>query len=588
MNEISENNDSSSNEGSSKFLKLAACFTALGLAIAYIQIVAWRDYVGWDAVQYLEIADQVLAGHWNELFRSYWSPLFPLLLALMKTIAGRGADELFILNCSSYLSFVFASLAFIVFATKLLFVQQQCLREESGAFISLSPTQLTIAFFTTFLYSALAVTELTWKTPDMLGSGICLLALSQCLSLLAGPTSVGRCALTGFLIALSYWAKNFNVGFATLLAGTLIVERKRNNLSWKNLTVLVGTFLICFSALAVPLSLQAGRPTFSDVTFIGRSWCQMFGHLNIVHSREASFLHPDRILVDEPRIYEFAQPFDVTYPPFYAPQYWYDGVQFTFRPEKYFPNLFTKLVKIFWVLLGVLILATAVCAIAAKGIPFSLHRSVKYFTTWFPSFAAMCACILLADHQGRYYSGPLIALLCFYFACLRLPDTNAGRKALSICFSTLIFWMSISLFAKTFINFYFACPSFAHAFTEMAKTKGPPSPPESPHLSMIDGLKQLGLKPGDRVARIMRLGEGDAEIYWAKATGLKIVCESIDVDGFWACDPEKRQIAYQKMKELGVKAVVQDWAAGFRTYPVPVDPGWTQLPGTKSHVYILK
>ncbi|MDZ4833658.1 MAG: hypothetical protein SGJ27_07740 [Candidatus Melainabacteria bacterium] len=586
---MSKDNLLESRDGNFGSYKLVSCFVVLALCIAFIQIVAWRDYVGWDAVQYLEIADQILAGNWNELFRSYWSPLFPLLLALVKAFAGKGFDELVILNWVTYFSYVFTTIAFVFFARNLFDVQKQLLKNEPKEFLSLSPTQLTIGVYISFLYSTLAATELSWKTPDILGSGICLLTLAQCLALLAGRSTLPTCVSTGFFMALCCWAKNLHIGFVLILSAMLVIERKRNNLSWQKLGILLGTFAICLGALIVPLSAQTGRFTYSDVTHIGRSWCQSFGYVEIVHARSETFKHPTRILVDQPRFYEFATPFDVTYPPFYAPQYWYDGVeyQYQFVPKTYFPVLFSKLQKIFWVLFGVMMFVTAACAITARGSPFSGERLLKYSTAWVPAFAAISACIILADYQGRYFTSPLIALLCFYLACLRVPDTMSARRGLNASFAILMIWLSGSLFAKTFIHFYFACPSFAHAFMDMAKTKGPPSPPESPHLTMIGGLRNAGLKPGDRVARIVRLGAGDAEIYWAKAAGLKIVSESIDVEGFWKCDAAKRQLAYEKLKELGVKAIVQDWASGFPDYPVPSDPGWTILPGTKSYIYML-
>lgn len=581
-------NQATSSKSSAVYGILVACFTALGLAIAYIQVAAWRNYVGWDSTEYMEIADQLLMGNWNELFGTYWSPLYPIVIAMFKTIAGTRADELTVMMWVSFFCFAVSMFAFVLFAHNLISVQKQLTGDESGSFISLSPTQLTIAFYISFLYSALAISEMSHKTPDVLASGICLLALSQWLPMLAGGSSRVRCALTGFFLGLTCWAKNFYLSFAPVVALLMVLQRKRNKLSWKRLTIVIVSLAVTFGAVAVPVSLVAGKPTVSEVVQTGSSWSQMFGQVKIVHGRGPTFAHPTRIFVEEPIIYEFATPFEVTYPPFYAPQYWYSGVEFRFSPQKYFPALWSKLIDIFSLIVGVITFALGICAMAARGNPFSIERLRNYAPGWIPAVAGLTILIFSADHHGRYYMIPLLLFLCFFLACLRLPDTKPARRALNVSFVVLAIWMSGSLLAKTFVHCYFFSPGFAKIVLQLAGVeKGPASPPGAPHLAIVSTLKRLGVNPGDRIMRLMRVEDGDLELYWAKAAGVKIVCESPDVDGFWACTAEQRSIAYQKLKDFGVKAIVQDWTWPGKPYPQPNEPGWIQVPGTNNYVFRL-
>ena len=44
--------------------------------------------------------------------------------------------------------------------------------------------------------------------------------------------------------------------------------------------------------------------------------------------------HPTRKIYDDPTMYEFGTPFKVTYPPWYDPSYWYEGVKLTLDPRE--------------------------------------------------------------------------------------------------------------------------------------------------------------------------------------------------------------------------------------------------------------
>ena len=588
MTEIAETSERApADKPNVAFFALAFFFTVLGLITAYIQIKAWPDFIGWDAVSYMDLADQLIDGNWKELFRAYWSPLYPLIITVFKLII-LDVDELTVMAWVQMFCFAFTAGAFIYFARNLLNVQKILVADDDKSVVALSQTKLTVGIFIAFLYTTLAITEMTHRTPDILAMGIYLIALGTWLPMIVREPSAARATWTGVLLGLTVWAKNFYLSQAPLVALSILASRKTDHLSWKKLLMLFTALGLVIGALALPVSIIAGKPTVSEVPSIHRKWSQMFGHLKIVHGKGKNFIHPTRVFTQEPLIMEFATPFDVTYSPWYAPQYWYEGNEFQFIPERYIAALKSKLKAIFNIILGVFIFCTAVIAISARRFPFSIDRLTKFAPAWFPAVAGLTALTFAADHHGRYYSSTLLVLISIYLASLRVPNTRAARQGLTFSYVVLMLWMSGTFIAKTFVHVYFIWPAMAKQVQKLAHTDGPVSPRETPYLTIAEYLKKLGVKPGERIARVMRVEDGDSEYYWAKVAGVKIVCESPDPENFWGATPEQRRTAYEKLKAFGVTAIVQDYTWPGKPYPTPTDPEWRVVPGTKTYIMMLK
>lgn len=580
--------DSSSGQRPVNELPILLLFAVAGLSIAAAQLTAWQYLVGWDSVSYLEIADQVLKGHFQELFGSYWSPLFPLLLALIKVVTSNSLDEFMVLALAMYGAFAFSFAAFAYFAHGLLCLHTRLQEQEGDRVVTVSPNQLLVVMYASYLYCTLGISELSHKTPDVLASGVCFLALAQWLSMVNGKDSVGRSALTGFLVGLSYWAKNFNIGWGPVFIVCMIIFERKNGLKGKRLMAMLSCYVITMAALAVPISLKAGHPTLSDVVRVGGAWSETVGYMGIVHGRGAEFSHPTRIFFTDPIFYEFATPYsDVTYPPFYAPQYWYDGVKLHVDWPSYFHKLWDKAL-LYGNLLGYcLLLVLLLFCIGSKSPPLLKERLIVLAPGLIPSIIGMAVIYFMLDPEGRYYASSLAPLLCYLCASIGLPPGTGSRRKLKIGLGALTIWMLLFLAFRSWFHLYFAWPDYAQWLTQSTKLPFPPSPVFSQHRANIEALQQAGLKPGDRIARVTRCGDG--EFYWAKGAHLRIVCETPDVDGFWKSTKENRQALYQKLKDFGVKAIVQDWSPPSKSeYPVPSDPGWSQVPNTKTYIYLLR
>ena len=90
---------------------------------------------------------------------------------------------------------------------------------------------------------------------------------------------------------------------------------------------------LAFVALATPqivlLSLAKGRVTFSDTGKLAYAWYNYGLPLRNWQGQPAGSgtpVHPTRKLYEHPAVYEFNGPIRSSYPPWYDPSYWNEGL----------------------------------------------------------------------------------------------------------------------------------------------------------------------------------------------------------------------------------------------------------------------
>jgi hypothetical protein len=96
---------------------LIAALRALVLVLGASALWAARDGMNPDGVQYLDASDVYLSGRWPASGSGYWSPLYPMMLAGARLVAGTSAArELTIAQSVNFVLFLcaFAALEFLV------------------------------------------------------------------------------------------------------------------------------------------------------------------------------------------------------------------------------------------------------------------------------------------------------------------------------------------------------------------------------------------------------------------------------------------------------------------------------------------
>lgn len=566
----------------------------LALVVGYLQTIAWSDRIGWDTVSYLDLAQAFRTGRFDLALSPYWSPLYPLLYACTSVLFG-SLPERVSLSFFQYGCFLlFGVTAFYFWKTVLTAHQLSC--KQDG--IEPIPTG-AICFFATSvsIYSSLVVGDLSVKSPDMLAAALFLLANGLILSGFCKTPTIGRVVLTGLVMGLTYLTKAFFISWIIPCLALLFWQRKQFHLDPMKFAVLTGTALLVVACYAVPLSVKLGYPSISETGKYQFVFCQTANTLPMIplvhgtHEVAAGRIteqpkHPTRVFFESPRVYEFADVFDVVYPPWFNPHYWNEGFKIDFDWKLFAEMLGEKImIVITWIGILSLFMMSYLAVLNKSFFPWSVER-IKLFS---PIVLTSKLCVLLLVITviwPRYMIGlvpPLFAgivLLCKY------PDSPKGPVACGRMLNVTSILMLAVFSLTSLFHAYFAIPQMEPVLTK-ATGKNFPKKQIDPHGATASKLAELGIKPGDRVARISL--KQDGEFYWMRLADVRVVCESVDAENFFKAPVESRNELYKKLSDFGVKAVILDWSNRTPTPgPVPIEDGWIQVPETGNYVRVLR
>ena len=262
--------------------------------------------------------------------------------------------------------------------------------------------------------------------------------------------------------------------------------------------------------------------------------------------------HPPRVLVQHPRVLEFASPVPGTYPLWFDPAYWYAGAQTRFDVRQQW-HTFTGNLTQCKPMIGLLAGALALCGLLAwRRKSVALVESSVYLVVW-----PVAACLLyaLVHVESRYFAGFLV-----------------------------IFWLTIpGLFPVRWrVQATAVLLLVASAVLVLSAIRGPRndvSIAAAADARLVAGrLKSMGVRPGDRLAVV---GDGFYAFY-ARLSGTRIVAEIPDANDWWRADCRQAETLRQTLGGIGVKALVATGRP--KAYQCP---GWQEVPGTRAPSYSL-
>jgi hypothetical protein len=567
----------------SPHLLLAPLSISAGLAAAALG--ARLRFVDADGVSYLDVADAFLHGGWAAGVNGYWSPLYPWLLAGGLRLSGAGpAGELVVVQTVSLFAFLLALLAFIAFWRELQPVPKG---DEPGITRPgprIDPWIWWGIGYTLFLWSALRLIRVWAMTPDMLVMAA-VLAAAACLLRMRDRSSGWRAAAAlGAVLGLGFLAKAvmFPLGILFLLSIAGAVRPIGSALP--RMAIAAATFALLAMPFVATLSVQKGRFTFGDS---GRlNYARYVNGVPDIHWQgeipgSGTPRHPTRQLASEPAVFEFAGPVGGTYPVWYDPSYWYDGVQTRLDAGQQL----AALVRTGRVYLDLLVRQSAAVAVvvlllvAAGGSAGSrLRRLGRYWFLWIPAAGAF-GMYGLVYVESRYVAPFLILLWGSLLASLDLPGDRLHRRLLNGAAILTIAVLALNL----------AMPSERSLRRHLAPAQATSggvwydvgiSGPAA-QLPAARGLSELGLRPGDPVAFVGY----SYYSYWARLAGLRIVAEipSSETHWFWQADPEARRGIVSTLFSAGPRAIVVEADSRF-----PPPEGWHRLQNTAYYVLLAE
>jgi hypothetical protein len=540
--------------------RLRVAFWCAAVGIGLLQVWAYRNAVSPDGISYIEMAEYAARGYGHALVNGYWSPLYPFLLSLaFRTFHPPIQWEFTVVHALNFAIFIFSFGCFEFFLRELLVARAvEQTREELQPFSSglLWVLGCLLFFWASWVWLTPAMT-----TPDMIVAALVYLATALLLRISRGYGTTLVFVLLGAVLGIAYLAKApmLLVSLIFLVSG-LVLYARTTKLRGKAITQALLAFVV-FAGISAPLivalSAHKHRFTFGDAGRINYAeyvdHAPLFAHWQGEPAGTGTPAHPTRKILSGPTMYEFAQPIPGSYPPWYAPSYWYEGLHahFTLSGQLHVllrvANDYLKLVSrtgALWVMFAVL----AVLVTKAGRWQFNCRG---LWWVWLPSIAAL-GMYALVHVEERMVAGYALVLLVWILSSVRVsvkaePGLRRRTSAVAILALALaIVWMA------------------ARGMGQLAANK-PYEPWE-----VATGLHAMGIPQGAQVGFI---GSG-AEAYWAHLAQVRIIAEipTSEVAKFLAVDPTRKQEILGKFVSVGAQAVVTNNAAiAYST------PGWERV-----------
>ena len=553
-----------------------------------------RTVYSGDAISYLNVVRAIHAGDWKLAFNPLWGIGYPLLLSVVtRVFPATPGWEWVAIHVLNLLIFLATLLSFWYLAlTAARSARLRWIRENVAA-----ERFLLVAAFLVFVGLNLTMDNVSRVGPDMLVSLIVYLAAGLLLRL-REQASVGRAVGLGLILGFGCSVKNVFLPLMFLFLVVLVLTAK-DRLGAVRTAVLTGLAALVFLIPNVAgLSHAMGHLTLGESGSINYAW-----HVNKL--QDGAFwegapwppsygkpIHPPTMVMETPHVFLFAEPFPVTYPPFFNPPYFYEGYRHFFNAKlqasAILHNLY-QLVKIFRT--QVLVFAVLLCWLLAarrarnfyRGKPRSAERDAGL---WMLGLIAVLGIglYLLVWVEDRYivsFAGMLLLLALFKaMEANRAPMTGRFEK------SGILVWMLVIGCACTLLI------NSKEGYRDvLGNLRHQRLFHNDPQWVAAEYLRQQGLKSGDPVAVVSDLFNA-SRANWAYYDGLRIIGQlhgesgafgTSDFDAFWRATPERQREILGVFQKAGAKVVF----APVRPDGVS-DEGWVAVPGTAYWIYWLR
>jgi hypothetical protein len=542
---------------------------------------AWtaRHTMNPDGVSYLDLADAYRRGEWSAALNAYWSPLYSWLLAGALALVHPSAYwEFALVHAVNLLIFLAALVAFECFLTELLLAHRQRADDERDARALLPDWALAGLAYGVFVWTSRRLVGLAYVTPDMGVAGCVYLAAALILRIRRLGATRRRSAALGAILGTAYLTKAvmFPLSFVFLAASAWAVGSWRRAVS--HLAIAATVFGTLAAVLVVPLSLSSGRPTFGDSGRLNYAWyVNGVPRWHWLGGSAGQPAHPPRRLSETPAVYEFGGPVAGTYPFWYNPPYWYEGVHVEpnlgrqaaalAHTASTYASLLRGDLLCFTGALGVLVLFALFGGASPWRPPLlsAARALVSQYPLLAPGLAAVGLYALVGHVEGRLIGPFLVLLAVALLAGLRfdLPQ-SASLAPLARALLAGIVLLTVCLgLADTGL-----------AVRDLWRGEGPAA---HPAWQVARELHRRGCQEGTPVGVI----GSPFYAHWVRVGRHRIVAElpAHEAPGFWSAPPGVRDRVLHAFRQAGARAVLAE--------QVVEGDGWSRIPGTGYSVYLL-
>lgn len=489
------------------------------LCVALLQAFAYNTAAySTDDCAYLDQAVLFSQFDFKQAVNTYWSPLFPFIVGMMlKVFNPPLAQQLLAVKLLNVGIFALTLASFYYFFSRFYHYQQTfgnsngdigSVEGAAGAsYAQLSERKWFILAILLFGWTFLYVGGVQQATPDYLVSTSLFFATGIAIDIQKRP-STGRFALLGFVLSLGYLAK------ASMIPSmvTLIFLSTLNLPRFKDRLAKAAVALACAAMVALPywtvLSMKTGSLSIGSSAGLNYMLWVSPGYSLLGNNKpevEKQLAHPMVSLSKKPDIVVFEDVLPATFPPWFDPGYFAQGLKIVFSPAGSVLALVLNAVYLFCLFGWQLVAIALVGKFSAARKSIYTAEWKKSLLIWLPAvMTAVGICTVISLPSGfstpRYFASTVVLVYLSFFAFRRFPNDERGRRALNTSF------LAACVIAGAF---------FIVGFTNdaMRLARGRVDRP----LNIAVSLRELGLNPGDKVVLV---GKECGE--WARIAGLRI------------------------------------------------------------------
>ena len=570
---------------SQRIRRLLGMYAALMLVVAF----GYARYDGYimdgDGTAFMDISQALTDGHAALAINGYWNPGYPAVLAVVRLIVHPTRwTEMAMARYTNVAIFALAMAACLFLTTGLARLRAQRGPGEPGA--AVPDWALHLLGLALLTMSAGRELPLAAVRSDTLLMALLLFAMGLVLRLQSGA-GFWAWPVLGAVLGSAYLVKSFAfLPSVFLVLAALVFGLTRKGSARTQITAGAIVAGVVFAALAGPyvvaVSRQLGHLSTGDSArlnycfFIDQTprWHEWYLH-DLGHA-VGTFTHPEAVIAIPPPVFSFAAHPAGTFPLWFDPAYWTDGL----KPHFWFRGHLERLLRCTELLVRFLLARPEVFVLFGVMLAFGAiwpRRRALWVGAPAVAWGLLMLCIYFPiDLQDRYLTGPFLLVLLPLFAWLQRRDTEGDRAR----------WIAAALVVLTAGLAIAQAGSYLLERRRLEPVAHRGEAGYNPEMNpMAEALNSMGLQPGDKIACF-----GDTACYvdhqWARLAGAQILAEvetpnSADPQQVWDAIADKSAIT-EPLQKMGLRFIVTKFANSARK-----PDGWVQLGDSDFFAYPL-
>lgn len=543
---------------------------------------AWNDRftMNADGMSYLDMGDAYLRGDWNMAVNTYWSPLYSWVVALALLICKPSPFwEFPLVHLVNFIIFLCTLACFHFFLVQLInWYRYRRNNSFERHFENYSEWVLITLGYSLFIWSSIDLIQVSTVTPDMSISGFVYLVFGLLLRIQRGLDGWLTFIMLGLVLGLSYLAKviMFPLSFVFLLVSLFLTGNIRKTVP-RSLAAIV-MFLMISTPLIIALSVSKGRFTYGESGKLNYalyvSGVTFWIHGPTPASDGSMPKYSTKKIFDNPPIYAFENSRGGSYPGWYDPTHWYEGLPVHFSLIKQLRILKRNIkdyIDIFFIMQPVLIGSAIVLYYMSRRRWLCIRDVLDQWYLIVPPLAVI-AIYSLVHVETRFLGGSIVVLWLALFSAVRIDRSHESRMLLSC----------IPIVAAIVIMTGEIHKPLLKVYDWIGKTNMTGSKPSHTHFQIAEALRAVGVRPGDKVASIGM----SFDHYWARLARVQIVSEwPTESYAFYNTDDITLNRVMEAFASAGAKAVIMNNAV--HSHCERPASNWKKIGDTTYYLYSL-